>query len=149
MIISGIRREYFDNDDDHTWDGRIDGLSRGGAALAGYDYLGQRVAWRAYNTTTPVVAAYSYDMLGRVTDIDADSSRVDLHYSYVPQEHNIAGIRFDHRAGTPYIPNGHDYSASKRSKWLKLPYLAATNRKISSRISIIATVTMIWTGLRR
>jgi len=40
----------------NTWDGRIDGLSRGGAALAGYDYIGQRVAWRAYNTTTPVVA---------------------------------------------------------------------------------------------
>jgi len=86
----------------------IDGLSRGGAALAGYDYLGQRVAWRAYNTTTPVVAAYSYDLLGRVSEIDAGTGRVKLTYDYVPQEHNIAGIRFDHRPGTPYNSYGYD-----------------------------------------
>ena len=40
------------------------------------------------------------------------------------------------------IPNGYDYSASKRSKWLKLLYLAATNREISSRISIYKEVNM-------
>ena len=37
---------------------------------------------------------------------------------------------------TSYIPNGYDYSASKRSMWLKLLYLAATNRKISSEIRL-------------
>jgi hypothetical protein len=35
-----------------------------------------------------------------------------------------------------FIPNGYDYSASKISTWLKWLYLAATNRKISSRVSI-------------
>jgi len=35
-----------------------------------------------------------------------------------------------------FITNGYDYSASKRSTWLKLLYLAATKREILSRISI-------------
>jgi len=43
------------------------------------------------------------------------------------------------------IPNGHDYSASKRSKWLKLLVLAATNRKISSKISVIYTYLRTYT----
>jgi len=55
-----------------------------------------------------VVAAYSYDLLGRVAEIDAGTGRVKLTYDYVPQEHNIAGIRFDHRPGTPYNSYGYD-----------------------------------------
>ncbi|MEN6306434.1 MAG: hypothetical protein ABFD91_01660 [Anaerohalosphaeraceae bacterium] len=51
-------------------------------------------AWRAYNTPPPVVAAYGYDMLGRVAEIDAVTVRVKLTYDYVAQEHNIAGGRF-------------------------------------------------------
>ena len=55
-----------------------------------------------------VVAAYSYDMLGRVVEIDAGTGRVKLTYDYAAQEHNIAGIRFDHRPGTPYNSYGYD-----------------------------------------
>ena len=38
------------------------------------------------------------------------------------------------------IPDGYDYSANKNSKWLTRLYLAATNRNISSRISIHNTL---------
>jgi len=38
---------------------------------------------------------------------------------------------------TQIYPTGMIIPQAKRSKWLKLLYLAATNRKISSRISII------------
>ncbi len=68
----------------------------------------------AYNTTTPVLAAYSYDMLGRVAEIDAGTGRVKLTYDYAAQEHNIAGIRFDHRPGTPYSNYSIRYNKNEK-----------------------------------
>jgi len=91
----------------NTWDGRIDTLSRGAAALVDYAYQGQRTALRGYHTTAPVTAEYAYDHLGRVTDIAAGTG-VDFHYDYVANENNIWKKRFDHRNGSPYNEYSYD-----------------------------------------
>ena len=90
-----------------TWNGKIDTLSRSGSKLVDYVYIGQRVARRAYNTTTTVDTDYSYDNLGRITDITA-GSLVDFHYDYVADENNIDKKRFDHRTETPYNQYSYD-----------------------------------------
>ena len=75
--------------------------------MVDYSYIGQRVARRAYNTTTTVNTDYSYDNLGRITDITA-GSLVDFHYDYVADENNIWKKRFDHRTNTPYNQYSYD-----------------------------------------
>ena len=91
----------------NTWNGNIDTLSRSGSELVDYSYIGNRVACRAYNTATAVNADYSYDNLGRVTEINAGSSVVKLGYTYVANTNNIDQITFDHRTSDPV--NNYDY----------------------------------------
>ncbi|MCF7955979.1 MAG: RHS repeat-associated core domain-containing protein [Phycisphaerae bacterium] len=61
---------------------------------------------------TPVSTDYSYDNLGRITDIDAGSSIVKFGYTYVANSNNIEKIKFRHRpldgASNP-VYNNYDY----------------------------------------
>jgi hypothetical protein len=57
-------------------------------AIASYQYVGSRPARRVY--PTPVVTTDSaYDNLGRITAVDAGTSRAKFRTSYVSNEHNI------------------------------------------------------------
>ncbi|MBN1124404.1 MAG: hypothetical protein JXA82_05295 [Sedimentisphaerales bacterium] len=69
------------------------------------------MARRAYGVPS-VNTDFTYDNLGRVTDIDAGSGVVKFAYSYVDDENNIYRKTFDHRSGDPY--NQYSYDALDR-----------------------------------
>ncbi|MBN1816648.1 MAG: hypothetical protein JW828_04765, partial [Sedimentisphaerales bacterium] len=65
------------------------------------------MARRAYGVPS-VNTDYTYDNLGRVTDIDAGSGVVKFAYSYVDDENNLYRKTFDHRSGSPYNQYSYD-----------------------------------------
>lgn len=100
------------------WDGKISSTNYV-FIKAYYQYIGSRVAERKNVTANINVAdvntAYTYDNLGRVTEIHSvrgPNTLVDFAYSYEPNSNNISNIAYNHRPAV--FSNGFDYDNLNR-----------------------------------
>ncbi|MHC4867564.1 MAG: RHS repeat domain-containing protein [Planctomycetota bacterium] len=85
---------------DHA--GRIDTLKLGAFEMLTYDYVGPRVAKRAYTRASPDIEYQpDYDGLGRVASADSGTSFSKFDYQYDANSNNVSKMTYDHRSGDP------------------------------------------------
>ncbi|MHC4867831.1 MAG: hypothetical protein ACYTEX_27485, partial [Planctomycetota bacterium] len=93
---------------DHA--GRIDTLELGDIhQMVTYDYVGSRVAKRAYTQASPDIEYQpDYDGLGRISSADTGTGFAKFDYEYDSNSNNISKMTYDHRSGDPCMDFTYD-----------------------------------------